>query len=368
MIRLFATALVVLSPAAPAAASGEIPPTSPAVRLVGRTESVKEGVRLDWPGTGAVVAFVGNGCSAKLRSTGAVLSVAVDGSPRRDIRLLEPGRDTVVELARDLPFGAHVVEIGKRTEGSVGTVTLEGFLVQGKPGTPPAPPERRVEVVGNSITCGYGVLDSAKEHHFDPLTQDVYSAWAFVAGRALGADVRTTCVSGRGLVRNYDQSTSGILPELFDRAGSTIASPAWKFEGWTPHVVVLNLGTNDFSAYPVPDSAKWEDAVVAFVGRIRKVYPKVPVVLANGPMLSDYWPNKPDGKPFPTLTTVRRHLENASKRLEGVSVLHLTPNAAERGYGADWHPNRAQAELNGQELAKRIAETLGWRGASIRGR
>jgi hypothetical protein len=339
--------------------------SDPSVRAIGRTETVKDGVLLEWPGTGAQVAFSGTSCKARIRSTGAVLRVTVDGSPRPDLRLLVPG-DTVVELANGLRPGPHLVEIGKRTEASVGTVTLQGFMVDGAPGTLPPPPERRVEVVGNSITCGYGVLDSAKEHHFDPLTQDVYSAWAFVAGRALGADVRTTCVSGRGLVRNYDQSTSGILPELFGKAGASPSSGAWDFALWKPHAVVVNLGTNDFSAYPVPDSAAWEDAVVAFVGRIRKAYGKVPVVLADGPMLSDWWPNKPDGKPFPTLTTVRRHLENAAKRMEGVSVLHLSPNEASRGYGADWHPNRAQAELNGQELAKRLSELLGWNTESRR--
>lgn len=342
------------------AAWREVAPTDPPVRLVGRTESVSEGARLEWSGAGARIAFEGTSCKARLRSTGAVLMVEVDGSPRPDIRLLGPVDDTLVELVSGLPAGPHMVEIGKRTEGFVGSVVLRGFRVDGKAGVLPPPPERRVEFVGNSITCGYGVLDSAKEHHFDPLTEDVYSAWAFVAGRELGADVRTICVSGRGLMRNYDGSTEGILPELFRKTGSNPASKAWGFSGWRPHAVVVNLGTNDFSAYPVPDSAAWENTVVAFVALVRKVYGPVPVVLADGPMLSDWWPNKPDGKPFPTLTTVRRHLENAARRMEGVSVLHLTPNAAERGYGADWHPNRAQAELNGRELSARLSDVLGW--------
>lgn len=341
---------------------------SPSVRVVGRFSKTDGARVLDWSGTGAQVAFVGTSCKVKLRSTGAVLSVTIDGSPRPDLRLLEPTADTVVELVRDLRQGPHVLEIGKRTEASVGTVTLQKFLVEGSAGTLTPPPERRIEVVGNSITCGYGVLDSAKEHHFDPLTQDVYSAWAFVAARPLGADLRTTCVSGRGLVRNYDASTSGILPDIFERSGPSPTSPAWDFSGWKPQVVVVNLGTNDFASYPVPDSAAWENAVVAFVGRIRKVYGPISVVLADGPMLSDYWPNKPDGTPFPTLTTVRRHLENAAKRMQGVTVLHLTPNSAERGYGADWHPNRAQAELNGQELARRLSETMSWPLASSRRR
>lgn len=338
---------------------------SPSVRVVGRFAKADGARVLEWSGTGAQVAFTGTSCKVRLHTTGAVLRVTVDGSPRPDLRLLVPG-DTVVELARDLRPGSHVIELGKRTEQSVGTVTLRSFVVDGEGAALPPRPDRRVEFVGNSITCGYGVLDSAKEHHFDPLTQDVYSAWGFVAGGQLEADVRTTCVSGRGLVRNYDGSTAGILPAIFEKSGPSPSSPAWDFAGWTPQAVVVNLGTNDFSAYPVPDSAKWEDAVVAFVGRIRKVYGKVPVVLADGPMLSDYWPNKPDGKPFPTLTTVRRHLENAAGRMEGVSVLHLTPNEASRGYGADWHPNRAQAELNGQEVSKHLGGVLGWGGKGRR--
>lgn len=354
---LFGSSLAFCAEAGKAAVLGFADSSS--VRAIGRTETVKDGVLLEWPGTGAQVAFSGTSCKARIRTTGAVLRLTVDGSPRPDLRLLVPG-DTVVELARDLRPGTHVVEIGKRTESSVGSVVLRDFVVDGAPGTLPPPPERRVEVVGNSITCGYGVLDSVKEHHFDPLTQDVYSAWGFVAGRELGIDVRTLCVSGRGLVRNYDGSTEGTLPYLFRKTGSSLSSEWWSFSRWRPQAVVVNLGTNDFSAYPVPDSAAWENAVEAFVAHVQKVYGPVHVVLADGPMLSDWWPMKPDGKPFPTLTTVRRHLENAARRRKRVTVLHLTPNEALRGYGADWHPNRAQAELNGQELAKHLSDVFGW--------
>lgn len=362
MTRPSVQAAVLLSALASCASPSwrEVAPTDPSVRLVGRTESVSGGTRFEWPGAGARIAFEGTSCKARLRSNGAVLMVEVDGSPRPDLRLLEPVDDTLVELVAGLPAGHHLVEIGKRTEGFVGSVVLRGFLVDGKTGALPTPPGRRVEFVGNSITCGYGVLDSAKEHRFSPLTENVYSSWAFVAGRALDAEVRTTCFSGRGLVRNADGSVEGVVPELFERTSPVSASEPWDFSGWRPQAVVLNLGTNDFARYPPPDSAAWEAAVVAFVARVRKAYGPVPVVLADGPMLSDHWPNKPDGKPFPSLATVRAHLENAARKLQGVSVLHLTPNAAERGFGADWHPNRAQAELNGRELSAHLSGILGW--------
>lgn len=330
------------------------------MRVLGRSGRDGAARVFEWPASGFEVAFSGTSCKARLRSTGAVLAVTVDGSPRPDLRLLGAAMDTFATLAEGLPRGPHVVRVTKRTEGFVGSVVLAGLEIDGSPGRPPPPPQRRIEFVGNSITCGYGVLDSVKEHHFDPLTEDVHSGWAFVAADLLAAEARTLCVSGKGLTRNYDGSTTDILPLLFDRVAPRAASAPWDASTWKPHVVVVDLGTNDFSRYPPPDSAAWETALVEFVGRVRKAYGPVPVVLADGPMLSDYWPLKPDGKPFPALATVRAHLENAARRLQGVSVLHLTPNSAERGYGADWHPNRAQAALNGRELAKRLSELAGW--------
>lgn len=359
-------AFVVGACATGAAPVRDVPATDSVVRFVGRVERNAGEVRLGWPGTETRLAFDGTGCAVRLGSTGAIVAVRLDGKPLPDLNLLEPVADTLVSLGTGLAAGRHEVVLTKRTEGFVGTLVVKGFRVDGKP-LPPAPaPDRRILFVGNSITCGYGVLDSLKEHAFAPWTEDVLSSWAARAAGELRAEAHYVAYSGRGLVRNYGGSTEGVLPRLFDRSGPEASWSAWDHARWSPHVVVVDLGTNDFSIWPEPDSAAWEDSLVSFLAQVRKAHPNVPVVLADGPMLSDHWPKRKDGTPFPSLTRVRSHLLNAARRARSggpVEVLHLTPNSPERGYGADWHPNRAQAALNGRELSDLLGPFLGWKGA-----
>ena len=351
------------------AASTSLAPFHPSVRLLGRFDSTSAGATLSWSGSGFQFAFDGTSCKARLSSTGAIFRVRIDGGFRDDLRLTIPVDDTTVALASGLRDGRHVVEIVKKTEAMVGSATLEGIVVEGSPSSLPAPRKRRIQYLGNSITCGYGILDSVKEHKFQPATEDFTATYAALAADQLGAEAQTVCFSGRGVLRNYDRSTSGTIPALYDRAVAEPDAKPWAHSRWKPDVVVVDLGTNDFATAPLPDSAKWENAWIDFLELIRKRNGDLPIVLANGPMLSDYWPQDADGKPLPSLTRVRAHLRNVARIAKrrgfgSVTVLDLTPNASDRGYGADWHPNRAQAALNSLELADHLRNTLGWNDAA----
>lgn len=343
-----------------------VSPFDPSLRMIGRFDSTARGAVLSWSGTGMQVAFEGKSCQARLASTGTILGVRVDGVVRRNLDLLAPTDDTIVDLARDLGAGRHVVEFVKKTEAMVGSVVLKEVVIEGKLATLPAPARRRVEFLGNSITCGYGVLDSMKEHHFSPFTEDFTATYAAIASQALGADLQAVCFSGKGLVRNYDGGTEQILPSLFDRTGALPDSKPWNFARWKPDVVVIDLGHNDFFKAPLPDSVSWEAAWMAFLETVRKAHGNVPMVLVDGPMLSDYWPLDAAGKPLPALTKVRRHLRNVAlaakaKGFASVTVLDFTSNSPERGYGADWHPNRVQQALNGRELSEHLKRTMSWK-------
>ena len=347
------------------AAPTAVAPFHPSVRIFGRFDSTAKGAELSWSGGGFQVAFEGASCKVRLSSSGAILGVSVDNIRRPDLDLVAPVQDTLVEVASGLGKGRHVVELAKKTEAMVGSIVLKEILVDGKPSTPPPAKNRRIEFLGNSITCGYGILDSVKEHGFSPKTQDFFATFAALAAQNLRADAHAVCYSGKGLARNYDRSSSETVPTLFRRAVLSADARPWNHSRWKPDVVVVDLGTNDFATAPAPDSAEWESSWMDFLLRIREAYGDLPIVLANGPMLSDYWPQDAAGKPVPSLTKVRGHLRNVAKaaRQKGfasVSVLDLAPNSADRGYGADWHPNRAQAALNASELTDHLKKTMSW--------
>lgn len=63
---------------------------------------------------------------------------------------------------------------------------------------PPAPRERRLLFIGDSITAGYGVLCNDSSGPFAPETESAWHAYAAVATRALDADAHVIAYSGKG--------------------------------------------------------------------------------------------------------------------------------------------------------------------------
>jgi lysophospholipase L1-like esterase len=335
-----------------------VDPSDPSIRPLGRVVRETGSARWAWSGSGIQFAFRGTGCRARIRGSGAVLRVRLDGREAGTLST-RPGTDSVYTLAADVADAPHVVELRQRTEAATGGTELLGLSVDGVPSILPPPPARRIAFYGNSITCGYGILDSSRDHHFSPATEDEGSAFGALAADSLGADRRTVCWSGRGVVRNFGGDTAtATLPEVADRALAS-ESPVWTDDGWTPDAIVVELGHNDFTSLPAPDSAAFESTLTEFVQTRLREDPRARVVLVDGPMTSDAWPQG-----LLALTRLRAHLDRvaAGLRARGVRASHLslTPNDASRGWGADWHPNQAQARLNASELVAHLRREMGW--------
>ena len=67
-----------------------------------------------------------------------------------------------------------------------------------------------------------------------------------VTANHYGADYQINAISGRGVVRNYNGSKHDTLPEAYPYV---LLDKEQKYEdaAWKPQVVVIALGTNDFS-------------------------------------------------------------------------------------------------------------------------
>lgn len=346
-----------LAALATATLAADLPPGSPSIEILARTVAVPAGLLWGWSGSGARVAFEGTGCRARLSAPGAIYSVWIDGQPAPPLDL-RTDSGAWHQVARGLPPRRHLVEIRKRTEARSPADFFGGFQVDGQPAPLPPGSGRRLEFFGNSITCGYGVLDTAAEHGFDLATEDESSSYAAVAADLLGADRRSVCWSGRGLLRNYGGDTvEPVLPRLQRRVLPWNPDSLWDASRWPPQAVVVNLGTNDFSA-GLPDSARFLEAVLGLVRELALERPGARFLLLDGPMVSDAWP--PGRR---SLTHLRNHLDLAAARLsaEGIATSRFSlPPQGALGYGADWHPNRAQARRDGEALSRCLAALLGW--------
>ncbi|MDB4934159.1 MAG: Endoglucanase precursor [Labilithrix sp.] len=252
------------------------------------------------------------------------------------------------ELASGLdPQVPHVVQVTREAEAFAGVHELLGIdLAHGGQFLPPRPRPLRIEVVGDSISCGYGVLGSDAHCPFTYATERATAAYGARLGRALDADVTTICWSGRGVLRNYDGGATGTMPELFERTLPADPPVPWSFDGApAPDAVIVNLGTNDFlgaSGRPL-DLAAFEDAYVRFMRHVRDVYPKAFVFLVTSPMLKGE-----------TAGIARERLEHVVARRTGegdtrIELIPLEPEKPTATWGCDSHPD---AEMNGRMAAR----------------
>lgn len=347
---LFSFAL--LAPLAVIAA--EISPADPLVRYVGRFDRADEaGPRCAWSASTVAVTISGGSLSVKLKESGKDFWQVVVNGEAASVIELQPG-EHVYPVVANLPAGRHTVELVKRTEASVGVTQLLGLQIDDTAKLLPTPERtRRIEVIGDSISCGYGNEAPGKEHNFMPATENAWLAYGAVAARAVNADYICVAWSGKKLWPN-----NSIL-DYYDRVLPSPTEKKWDFAAWTPDVVVINLGTNDFNAKVNPEEAGWVEAYVGFIKQIRSRYPKAPIYCALGTMISN-WPS--ERKPRTTILGYYEKVIAQASAAGGppVRLLDMGVQKPENGYGANWHPNVKTNALMGAQLAETLKKDLGW--------
>lgn len=342
-----------------------VAPTNPGIRWVGRWDtSDPEVARAAWSAVGLSFRFTGTSLALDLEDEALVdgtpdddwLVIALDGT-RLDPARLSQGR-RIYEVARNLPKGAHEVSVAKRTSAEVGAIGLRGIILDpgASLGSRPAAPPRTIEIVGDSISTGFGVLGKNADCPFSAATEDATQAYGALAAQELGADVWIAAWMGKGVLRNDDLADTETLPELYERVLPGVKGSRYDF-AVQPDVVVLNLGTNDFARTAPPD-AEFRAAYTAFVARLRELHPEALLVLALGPMLFD------EGKiDFRTLARNAIQATLAEGRARGdakIEAIEFWSNPAE-GAGCQFHPSLATHRRMADELAKLIETRLGWK-------
>ena len=336
-----------------------ISPHDPLIQYVGRIDYQNPyQVSFSHPGISIKLKFEGKICNILLGNEGAskianYYNIIIDNKKPVAISVI---KETVYKL--DLVAGIHVLEIFKRTENFVGTGIFKGIEIEkGKKLLPLEKPQRKIEFIGNSITCGYGNEGDSPACPFTPETENNYLAYGSITARNLKAEFMTVAFSGIGVTRNYDKGTE-TMPVIYDRIFPDRKLPLWDFTKWTPDAVVINLGTNDF-AQSVPDSILFISTYIKFLKHIRQKYPKTHIFCIEGSMLRDGWPTG-----IASLTIVKRYVEKAVKtfRKENdtkIDTFYL-PTAGENDLGCDYHPNVKMHQVMAEELTGFIRSKLDW--------
>jgi lysophospholipase L1-like esterase len=299
-----------------------------------------------------IAGFEGTDVSVQLNDSGRnQFTVVVDGQVNATLKA-QAGSHAYV-LAQGLAPGRHEVEVYRRTEADQGVTTFEGFDfgAQGTLLAPPAPKARRLEVIGDSISCGYGNEGADTSCGFSPDTENHYLTYGAIAARSLGAELTTVAWSGKGVVNNYNTDTTDPMPSLYNRVLPGDASSVWDFSV-KPHAVIINLGTNDFSTDGDPTTEQFRDGYMGLVEQVRAGAPDAFILCTVGNMLTDA-----------DLDAARAGIHAAVDAIKGAGddkIAAWDMDIPNDDPGCNWHPKVATHELIAAALVTQLEQHLGW--------
>lgn len=339
------------------------------VKKVGRTYENDKELWLALSGSGAEFVFTGD--TLKISMTGnrtdgkeePRAAVFVDGERKADVMLPDKQTDIEIKGKGSEPVTVQIIKLSEAAQSCCAVTAID----PGNGSIKPAPVrQHKIEFIGDSITCGYGVDDENENHHFSTSTEDCTRAYAYKTARLLDADYSLFSYSGWGIISGYTESGSKLpnqqVPKVYEKLAFTNSkgfgsvtpqSIAWDFSAFQPDAVVINLGTNDAS-YCGDDAKRREDYTSSYVNFLKKVREK-----------------NPSARIFCTLGIMDSRLntcvQDAAKRYTEETgdsnvrtFMFKMQDMQNDGLVADWHPTEKTHAKSAEALAEFIRSDMGW--------
>ena len=334
----------------------ETPAYDTRIEFTGRTMTEGTDVTYDWSGVYFRVKFNGPYLAMKCSDTkNCWFNQWTDKemSPEADRKFMVGAKDTLVVLAEGLGKGEHEVILQKRTEGEQGRFTVHSFVTEGEILQADGRKDRHIEFIGDSYTCGYGTESNDKNDPFLAETENCNLTYAAITARYFGADFNLVSHSGQGIARNYDNAGPGYhMPHRYKQTFNAAKEPLWDASqaAYKPDVVVIYLGTNDFSTGEQPLEVNFRNNYIALLNRIKANYGEDIPILCMGsnanPYLYDY---------IRSAVTV-----SGLKNIAFMTVSNFAHDY-EGDLGASWHPNYKGHVKVASCMIPYISTLTGWK-------
>jgi len=339
------------------------------VKKVGRTYENDKELWLALSGSGAEFVFTGDTLKITMvgnRSGGQEeprVAVYVDGERKADEMLPDTPKDIEIKGKGSEPVTVQIIKLSEAAHSCCAVTAIDAAGGSIKP----APARtHKIEFIGDSITCGYGVDDEDKDHHFSTSTEDCTKAYAFKTARLLDADYSLFSYSGWGIISGYTDSGKKVpnqqVPKVYEKLAYTNSkgfgsvtpqSMAWDFSAFQPDAVVINLGTNDAS-YAGEDPKRREDyttSYVKFLKTVREKNPNARIFCTLGIM---------DGRLNSCVEDAARIYTEETGDDNVRTFLFRMQDMQNDGLVADWHPTEKTHQKSAEDLAEFIRSDMGW--------
>ena len=255
------------------------------------------------------------------------------------------------------------VRVMKFSEAAFGyagftSLELEGDLLS-SPESPATESQLNLEFIGDSITCGYGIEGVWEKDTFTTQQERPDKAYAFLTAKALGAQVQLCSWSGIGLISNYVDPETIMLPDTHwlmqanwpytDKSLSLrlgIEPEVWDGAGYEPDIVVIHLGTNDISWVRGMEERRLEYTAQLrqLIEAVHRRSPRAKICCCLGIMGEQL-----NASVEEAVNLFKKDFPNVAAK----AVL-FTQQLEEDGIAADWHPSA----VTHKKAAELLAEAL----------
>lgn len=251
------------------------------------------------------------------------------------------------------------IRVMKISEDAFGMAGFAGLEIDGHLEVLPEHKyDLKLEYIGDSITCGYGIDGVWEKDNFRTDIERADKGYAYLTARKLNADYNMISWSGIGLSSTYvDPSielpdNNWTMPRTWpytDKSASLRLKKdpeVWEASKYKPDFVIINLGTNDQSW-----TRDKEERTLTFINLYRG-------------LLEEVHRRSPDAKIICCLGVMGQLLcpavETAVEKFKAefpsaqIKTLVFPVQDEKDGIAADWHPSAATHEKMAVQLSEFI--------------
>lgn len=251
----------------------------------------------------------------------------------------------------------------KLTEAKWAKVGIKEIIIDSESKPQPLPDKKRkLEFIGDSITCGYGIESRYAEEPFATSTENGWKAYAAQVARALDADYNLVSWSGIGVSSSYTEedkiNDAWLISNLYADIDAGLETALghdekdfqkWDFKSFKPDDIIINLGTNDMSyTRGIEEREKhFGRKYYDFLVKVRAYNPDARILCTLGIMGEELYPQ--------VEAQVTKYKEETGDKK--VWLLPLKEqNGALDGMGAQWHPSQKTQDKLAKQILKKLQE------------
>lgn len=250
-------------------------------------------------------------------------------------------------------------ELQAMSEDNACRILIKGFRSDGS-FLPVKDRPFKLEFIGDSITSGEGTYGAREDTDWLSMYMSASRNYARMVSDALNAEYRLISQGGWGVLCSWDNDPRHNLPSRYEKICGPAsgekneqlgAGKSYDFQSWIPDAVIVNLGTNDASAFEQPewkdpvtgrtfkqhkepdgtyrreDIARFQQAVIDFLSMLRRNNPTSHIVWTYGMLGYDLT--------FAITDAMNTYQKTAGDR--NIAFLQL-PNTTDLTIGSHAHP------------------------------